>query len=74
MKIISRNLLLFAFLLLLYTVLFRFGLSSLLKAEAWFWVVAIAVAYGAIIFVTAWMTGRREGMQNFLFNAGFRWK
>jgi hypothetical protein len=73
MKIITRNLLLFALLLLLYTVLFRFGLSSLLTAEAWFWVAAIAAAYGAIIFVTAWMTGRRDGMENFLFDAGFRW-
>ena len=43
MKIISRNLLLFA------------------------------VLYGGIIFVTAWMTGRRDGRENFLFDAGFRW-
>jgi len=73
MKIISRNLLLFALLLLIYTVLFRYGLSSLLIVEKWVWVIVIAVLYGAIIFVTAWMTGKRDGMNNFLFDAGFRW-
>lgn len=73
MKIVSRNLLLYALLLLIYTVVFRFGLSSLLTAEKWIWVIIIAVAYGALIFVTAWMTGKRDGMNNFLFDAGFRW-
>ena len=73
MKIISRNLLLFALLLLVYTVLFRFGLSQLLMAEKWVWVAIIAVVYGIAIFVTAWMTGKRDGMNNFLFDAGFRW-
>jgi len=73
MKIISRNLLLFALLLFIYTVLFRFGLGQLLMAEKWAWVAIIAVVYGIAIFVTAWMTGKREGMNNFLFDAGFRW-
>lgn len=73
MKIISRNLLLFASLLLIYTLLFRYGLGALLTAEKWAWVVFIAVAYGALIFVTAWMTGKRDGINNFLFDAGFRW-
>lgn len=73
MKIISRNLLLFAFLLLAYTLAFRFGLSTLLPAEKWIWVIVISVAYGAAIFVTAWTTGKRDGMNNFLFDAGFRW-
>ena len=73
MKIVSRNLLLYAFLLFAYSLAFRFGLSTLLTAEKWAWVVIIAVAYGAAIFVTAWMTGKRDGMNNFLFDAGFRW-
>lgn len=73
MKIISKNLLLFASLLFVYSVLFRFGLSSLLKAEKYIWVIIIAVLYGAIIFGTAWMTGRRDGIENFRFDAGFRW-
>jgi hypothetical protein len=73
MKIISRNLLLFAFLLLVYTLLFRFGLGALLTAEKWFWVYIIAVLYGGMIFITAWTTGKRDGMENFLFDAGFRW-
>jgi hypothetical protein len=73
MKIISQNLLLFAFLLLAYTLAFRFGLSTLLPAEKWIWVIVISVVYGAAIFVTAWTTGKRDGMNNFLFDAGFRW-
>ncbi|MCK5135390.1 MAG: hypothetical protein KAR19_06335 [Bacteroidales bacterium] len=73
MKIVTRNLITYATLLLAYTLLFRFGLSSLLTAEKWIWVKVIAVIYGAMIFVTAWMTGRRDGKENFLFDAGFRW-
>jgi hypothetical protein len=73
MKIFSRNLLLFAFLLLVYTLRFRFGLGSLLTAEKYGLVAIISVLYGAIIFVTAWTTGRRDGKENFLFDAGFRW-
>ncbi len=67
----TRNLLLYALLLLVYTLLFRLGLSSLLTAEKWVWVIVISVVYGAMIFVTAWMTGKRDGMNNFLFDAGF---
>ena len=73
MKIITRNLLLFASLLFIYTILFRYGLSSLLTAEKFGWVMIIAIIYGAIIFATAWLTGRRDGKENFLFDAGFRW-
>jgi hypothetical protein len=73
MKIISRNLLLYALLLFVYTLLFRFGLGALLTAEKWFWVILISFLYGGMIFVTAWTSGKREGMENFLFDAGFRW-
>jgi hypothetical protein len=73
MKVLSPNLLLFALLLLVYTLLFRWGLSSLLTAERFLWVILISVAYGSIIFLTAWTTGKRDGMNNFLFDAGFRW-
>ncbi|MFH0757861.1 MAG: hypothetical protein V2B15_11280 [Bacteroidota bacterium] len=73
MKIISKNLLLFAGLLFVYTLLFRFGLSDLLNAEKYTWVWVLAFFYGAAIFATAWMTGRRDGMENFLFDAGLRW-
>ncbi len=73
MKIITRNLLLFALLLFIYTLLFRFGLGALLTAEKFGLVAIIAVLYGGLIFVTAWMTGRNDGRENFLFDAGFRW-
>jgi len=73
MKIISRNLIIFAVLLFAYTLAFRYGLGLLLTAEKWLWVIIISVLYGGIIFVTAWTTGKRDGMDNFLFDAGFRW-
>lgn len=73
MKIITKNLLLFASLLFVYTLLFRYGLGSLLDAERWGWVAIISVLYGGLIFITAWTTGRRDGKETFLFDAGFRW-
>lgn len=73
MKIISQNLLIYAALLLVYTVLFRFGLSSLLTAEKFLWVMIIALLYGGLIFGTAWRTGWKDGKENFLFDAGLRW-
>ncbi len=45
----------------------------MLTAEKWAWVLIIAILYGGIIFVTAWVTGKRDGMENFFFDAGFRW-
>jgi L-asparagine transporter-like permease len=73
MKIITRNLMLFALLLCVYTLLFRYGLSKLLPAEAWKWLIVISSLYGIMIAVTAYLAGRRDGKENFLFDAGFRW-
>ena len=73
MKIISRNLMLYALLLFLYSVLFRYGLSNLLTAEKYIWVMVISFLYGAFIFATAWRTGWKDGRVNFLFDAGLRW-
>lgn len=73
MKTITRNLVLFALLLLAYTLLFRFGLSSLLDAERFIWVWPLAIIYAGAIFATAWSLGSRDGKDNFLFDAGLRW-
>ncbi len=73
MKIITRNLLLFAVLLCVYTLLFRYGLSRLLPAEAWTWVIVTSILYGLMIAVTAFLSGRSDGRENFFFDAGFRW-
>lgn len=73
MKIVSRNLLLYALLIFAYTLLFRFGLSNLLTAEKWIWVMVISILYGTVITATAWTLGRRDGKDTFLFDAGFRW-
>ena len=73
MKIITRNLLLFASLLFIYTILFRYGLGALLDAEEYTWVMIISILYSSVTCLTGWMTGRRDGKENFLFDAGFRW-
>lgn len=73
MKIISRNLLIFAALLFIYTVLFRFGLSSILTAEKYIWILVIVILYSLVTFFTAWSLGKRDGREYFLFDAGLRW-
>ena len=73
MKIISKNLIFFATLVFILTLLFRFGLSSLLTAEKYTLVMTISVFYGILMFFSGWLTGRREGKENFFFDAGFRW-
>ena len=73
MKLITANLLLFALLLFVYTVAFRFGLGELLTAEKWTWVIIISILYSALCCISGWLTGRRDGKENFYFDAGFRW-
>ena len=64
---------LFALLVFIYTLLFRFGLSSLLTAELYSFVLVISLVYGMLMFFTGWLTGRRDGREFFRFDAGFRW-
>ena len=73
MKILSKNLILFASLVFVLTLLFRLGLSSLLTAEKYALIIAISVFYGVLMFLSGWITGHREGKENFRFDAGFRW-
>ena len=73
MKYISKNLILFASLVFVLTLLFRLGLSSLLTAENYSLVIAISIFYGVLMFLSGLLTGRREGKENFRFDAGFRW-
>ncbi len=73
MKVITKNLRLFAILIFLHTSLFRFGLSSLLDAEKYSAVIAISIIYSLLMGLTGWLTGRRDGKDSFLFDAGFRW-
>ena len=73
MKIITKSLLLFAALVFIYTLLFRFGLSYLLEAEKYGFVLIISLLYSVLMFFTGWLTGRRDGRKYFRFDAGFRW-
>lgn len=73
MKVFTKNLRLYAILILLHTILFRFGLSSMLEAEKYGGVIVFAVIYGLLMALTGWLTGRRDGKDSFLFDAGFRW-
>lgn len=73
MKVLTKNLSLFAILIFIHTSLFRFGLSSLLDAEKYGLVILISIIYALLMGLTGWLTGRRDGKDSFLFDAGFRW-
>ena len=72
MKIISKQLSLFAILFAGYTIAFRYLLSNSLQNEqykiVWLW----AVLYFMAIFITAWNLGKADGMNKIFFDAGLR--
>jgi hypothetical protein len=72
MKIISKQLGLFAILFSIYTVSFRYLLSDALQDERFSIVWLYAVFYAVIIFITAWHLGKAEGIKRILFDAGLR--
>lgn len=72
MKIFSKQLGLFAILFSIYTLAFRYLLSSSLQQERFTIIWVYAVLYGAIIFITAWYLGKADGMKRIFFDAGLR--
>jgi hypothetical protein len=72
MKILSKQLALFAALFSIYTVAFRYLLSSSLQHERYSIVWVYAVLYAVAIFITAWNLGKADGMKKILFDAGLR--
>jgi magnesium-transporting ATPase (P-type) len=70
MKFISKNLIAYSFLLLAYSLIFRYTLSSLLDAEKFILAMVSGVVYGVLIFITAWILGKAHSVKKFVFDAG----
>ena len=72
MKILTKHLLIFAFLMAVYTLAFRIGLSYCIGHKAWLLLGASSLVYGAVIFFTAWLLGKAEAQENPFFDLGLR--
>jgi len=72
MKILTKQLLVFAILLAIYTLVFRIGLSFFIGRSAWVLLGISAVAYGTIIAFTAWFLGKSDSQENPFFDLGLR--
>jgi hypothetical protein len=72
MKILTRQLFVFAILLAVYTLAFRFGLSYFIGAKAGVLLWGSAVLYGLAIFFTAYYLGKADAQENPFFDLGLR--
>ena len=70
MKFITKNLITYAALLFVYSLVFRYTLSSLLEAERFIPAMVTGVIYGILIFITAWILGKAHTIKKFVFDAG----
>lgn len=72
MKIFTKYYVLYLVLFAVYTIVFRYLLSSSLDAEHYTRVWIYAILYGLVIFITAWNLGKADGIKRFRFDAGTR--
>lgn len=72
MKIITRNQLIFAGLLTILTIAFRYGLSTLPDKELFVQVWYMAALYGIIICIIGWILGKRDYLSLPLYDVGIR--
>jgi hypothetical protein len=70
MKFITKNLIVYAVLLFVYSVVFRYALSGVLDAEKFNLAYIAGIVYGILIFVTAWNLGKAHSVKKFIFDAG----
>jgi len=70
MKFITKNLIAYALLLLVYTLIFRYTLSNVLESEKFILAMVSGVVYGVLIFITAWILGKAHTIKKFVFDAG----
>lgn len=70
MKFITKNLIAYAILLLIYSLIFRYTLSSVLEAEKFIPALIAGLIYGVVIFITAWKLGKAHTIKKFVFDAG----
>ena len=72
MKIFTKHIVVYAFLVAVYTLLFRVGLSYCLDQSEWTWLWVVAGLYGLMLFVSGWFLGKAEVMRNSFFDLGLR--
>lgn len=72
MKAITRNLVLFSIGLIVFTIVFRYVLSTMLQAEHFVGIWIIAVLYAIIVFINGWIFGKRDKLTLPLYDVGFR--
>ena len=72
MKTISKNLIAFSIGLIVFTIAFRFSLSSMLQNRLFSSVWIVAAIYGIFIFIIGWIFGKKDKLYLPLYDIGFR--
>lgn len=72
MKIFTRQLIIFALLMAVYTLAFRIGLSYCIGHKAWVLLGLSSLVYGGTIFFTAFFLGKSDAQENPFFDLGLR--
>jgi len=73
MKLISKQYLLYLSTVVIYTLVFRIFLSHFISNYSPVMILIVAVAYGALMFITAFYLGKSDGISNGFFDIGLRW-
>jgi len=72
MKIFTRQLIIFAILMAIYTLIFRIVLSYCIGNQSWILLGATSLLYFGIIFFTAFFLGKSDAQENPFFDLGLR--
>lgn len=72
MKIFTINQLRYTLLLAIITIFFRYGLSAFISVEKFTEMWFLAIIYGIIVFIIAWIFGKKDKLSLRLFDIGFR--
>jgi hypothetical protein len=72
MKIFTKQLIIFAILLAVYTLIFRVCLSYCIGQMAWILLGVISLIYSGTIFFTAFYLGKSDVQENPFFDLGLR--
>ena len=72
MKIFTKQLIIFAILMALYTLAFRIGLTYCIGHSAWVMLGIFALLYGVTIGFTAFLLGKADAQDNPFFDLGLR--
>jgi hypothetical protein len=72
MKVFTKQLIIFAILMALYTLIFRIILSYCIGHSSWILLGASSLLYFGIIFFTAFFLGKADAQKNPFFDLGLR--